>query len=190
MRSSKILIALLILCTVFSLASCNHLHFHNGNNTPQNQNNVPADKPEEQRITYVYSVTQEVLHLPTCSHVANMKPEYRVTYDGDISVLFAKGFTVCRDCLAQKEEDEDLPIEPDPDEVPAEEASYVVNRSSKTIHEKDCYNVEKMSEKNVKYTNLSYEDLIATEHIPCGFCMKEEYEAYKKANPDKFKDDK
>jgi len=189
MSISKILAVFLLVCTIASLSSCNKLHFHTGNNNQIQQDNTPNDNiQEEQKITYIYSVTQEVLHLPDCYHVALMNPKYRVTYSGDISVLFAQGFTVCRDCLVTKEEEDEPEREPDEDEVPAEKATFVVNRSSLTIHVKGCYNIDKMSEKNIKYTCLSYEELLEKEHVPCGFCMPDEYKAYKEANPDKFKD--
>ena len=97
---------------------------------------------------------------------------------------------LCKDCLAKESEsNQETTREPDPDEVPADEATYVINRSSLTIHVKGCYNIDKMAEKNVKYTCLSYEELIENDHIPCGFCMPDEYKAYKEANPDKFKDE-
>ena len=190
MKISKIIAVLLLLCVLFNLASCNQLHFHSANSNLQNQNTNPnSENTQKQPITYIYSVTQEVLHLPDCYHVEAMNPKYRVTYTGDVSVLFAQGFTVCKDCFASDEEEKQEPErEPDPDEVAPEEATYVVNRSSLTIHVMGCYNIDKMSEKNVKYTNLSYEQLIETDHIPCGFCMPDEYKAYKEANPDKFKD--
>lgn len=188
MKGSKILAALLFICILFNFTSCNQPHSHKGNQNQQNQN-TQEDPPKEQQITYIYSVTQEVLHLPDCYHVALMNPKYRVTYSGDITVLFAKGFTLCRDCLVSDKEDEDTTREPDPDEVPAENATYVINRSKLTIHEKNCHHVKSMAEKNVKYTCLSYEELIEKDHIPCGFCMPDEYKAYKEANPDKFKDE-
>ena len=189
MKISKFIAVLLLLCTMYSLCSCNQLHFHSSNGNLQNQNNnQDQQNTENQTFTYVYSVTQEVLHLPDCYHINFINPKFRVTYTGDISVLFAQGFTVCKDCFASDEEKEKPEKEPDPDEVPPEEATYVVNRSSLTIHVMGCYNIDKMSEKNVKYTNLSYEQLIETDHIPCGFCMPDEYKAYKEANPDKFKD--
>lgn len=189
MKRFKIITSLLLLCVIFCLSSCDQLHFHSVNGNKQNQSNEQNnDNSAVTPVTFVYSVTQEVLHMPDCYHVAMMNPKFRVTYSGDVSVLFAQGFTVCKDCFASDEPEEKPAPEPDPDEVTEAEATYVINRTSLTIHVKGCYNIDKMSDKNIKYTNSSYEDLIEKDHIPCGFCMKKEYEEYKKANPDKFDD--
>ena len=92
---------------MYSLCSCNQLHFHSSNGNLQNQNNnQDQQNTENQTFTYVYSVTQEVLHLPDCYHINFINPKFRVTYTGDISVLFAQGFTVCKDCFASDEEKE------------------------------------------------------------------------------------
>lgn len=190
MKLSRILAIFTLLIMIFNLVACDQLHFHTGNRPDINTEERDDDKePEkEEIITYVYSVTQKVLHLPDCYHIENMNEDYKFEYSGDISVLFEKGFTICRDCLGTDSTEEDKVVLPDPDEVPFEQATYVINRSKLTIHKKDCHHVDKIAEKNLKYTCLGYEELIANKHVPCGFCMPDEYEAYKEANPDKFKD--
>lgn len=188
MKSSKLLSMIIVLIMMINLVSCNHSHSGNANKNPQN--NPSTETPNEQKITYIYSVTEKRLHLPTCFHVGNMNEDYKFEYSGDISILLAKGYTICKDCLYENHEEEKEEVrEPDPDEVPFEEATYVINRSKLTIHEKDCYNVKKIAEKNLKYTNLSIEELLENEHVPCGNCLPKEYEAYKEAHPEKFPDD-
>jgi hypothetical protein len=73
---------------------------------------------------------------------------------------------------------EEEPVE-DENAVKPEDATFVVNRNSLTVHELDCHHIEAMSEKNIKYTDLTLEELLATEHVPCGACMPDEYKKYK-----------
>lgn len=187
MKFLKLLSAVILIIMMVNLVSCDQLHFHKGSNGHSNDN---SDKtPQTQKITYVYSVTQKILHLPECSHTQRISEDYREEYSGDISILLEKGFTICRDCLVEKVPEEEKEFVPDEDEVPFEEATFVINRTKLTIHDKECYHVDKMAEKNVKYTNLSYEELLEKEHVPCGTCMPDEYEAYKKAHPEKFPED-
>lgn len=184
MKLSKILATVTLLIMMFNLAACDQLYFHTGKHTGGGQGGGSGkEEQKEQPITYVYSVTQKVLHLPDCYHVEDMNEEYRFEYSGDISELFEKGYTICKDCLVSDDPEEEEHI-PDEDEVPAEEATFVINRSKLRIHHLDCYHIEDMKEENIKYTNLTLEELLAKDHIPCGTCMPEEYEEYEKAHPD------
>ena len=190
MKFFRVLSFIIVLIMMLNLISCNQTHGHKPHGNNNQQGTGQTETPNEQKITYVYSVTEKRLHLPTCFHVQNMNEDYKFEYSGDISILLGKGYTICRDCLYENhEEEEEEVFVPDPDEVPFEEATYVINRSKLTIHEKDCYSVKKISEKNLKYTNLSIDELLEKEHIPCGNCLPDEYEAYKEAHPEKFPED-
>ena len=188
MKLSRILAVLMLIIMVFNIASCDSKgkHTPTGNNNGGNNDEITDKDPEAQRVTYVYSISQKVLHLPDCYHTESISEEYKFTYSGDISILFEKGYTICKDCLMVNAPDDEEKT-PDPDEVSKEEATFVVHRTKLKIHLLDCYHVDNMNEDNIKYTNLTLEELLATEHIPCGTCMPDEYEEYKKANPDKFK---
>lgn len=186
MTISKIVSLFIIGVMLFSLVACGSEHkkgdTNNGGTTDVD------DIQEEQKVYYVYSVVQKKLHLPDCSHVKNIGEDLRCEYSGDISVLFERGYTICKDCLfvdssENDDEDEDEEFIPDADEVSYDEATYVINRSNLKIHEKDCSYIKTMSAANLKYTYLSYEELIDNDHVPCGHCMEDEYEEYIKTHP-------
>ncbi len=185
MKFSRILALILIIATLFSLAACQQKH---DSNLPDDDEQPINDTPQKQYVTYVYSLTQKKLHLPTCSHVKNISEELRAEYSGDISPLFEKGYTICKDCLFVKNDEDDnaeeTPKEPDPDEVAPDLATYIVNKSGLKIHEKDCVYADKINAENKKYTNLSYEELLADKYVPCGHCMPEEYKEYQKTHPE------
>ena len=189
MKHLRFLSSIIVIILIFNLISCNQAYLHSGSKPSHPSGSGTPTQPEStvQPIKYVYSITQKKLHLDDCYHIEFMNEEFRFEYSGDISVLLEKGYTICKDCLVvDDEDDEDDVFVPDEDEVSAEEANFVVNRSSLTFHIKGCRYTEKMSPKNVKYTRFTFEELLETEHAPCGHCMPEEYKAYKEANPDKF----
>lgn len=189
MKHLKYLSAIIVLIMALSLVSCGQAHIHTGKHQNQGSGTGTNGDQTVQPITYVYSITRKVLHLPDCYHIQFMNEDFKSYYNGDIALLFEKGFTICKDCLATKDDtNEDKVIIPDEDEVPAEEATFVVNRSSLTIHMKGCSYIKKMSEKNVKYTSLTMDQLLETEHVPCGHCMHDDYLAYKAAHPEKFEE--
>ena len=181
------ILSLLILCVmIFGLVACgSDKHSDNMDKSGLTDEN---NAPEEQKVYYVYSVVQKKLHLPTCSYVQSIGDDFRREYSGDISVLFADGFTICKDCLfvgsSENDDKNDEEIIPDADEVPFDEATYVINRSNLKIHEKDCSYIKSISQANLKYTNLNYEELVENDHVPCGHCMPDEYKEYKKTHPD------
>lgn len=188
MKLHRILGSILLLVIIFNLVSCDQLNFHHHNHSTTPTENTTPDENEPTPITYYYSIVQKVIHLEGCFHIDNMEDDYRFKYTGDISVLLAKGYTLCEDCIAKEEPEEEVFV-PDPDEVEPELATYIINRTKLTIHKRGCYHIEKMAERNIKYTCLSYEELLANDHAPCGTCMPDEYEAYKKAHPEKFENE-
>ena len=181
MNIRKIIATTLIIILAFSLFSCEHGTFIPGNSSHDNDSHSDEQNQgqQEQAITYVYSVTQKVIHRSDCYHIDRMSEDYKTEYSGDISELLAKDYTICKDCLVPKEEkpDED---EEDTNKIAKEDATYVINSSSKKLHELDCYHVKSMEEKNIEYTDLTLEELFELKYIPCGFCMPEEYEEYEK----------
>lgn len=185
MKISRIVALVLLLVTLLSTAACQQ---HHESNLPDDDEQPINDTPEKNYVTYVYSITQKKLHLPDCAYAQNIGEDLRVEYSGDISLLFEKGFTICKSCLFVDNDDEDekeeTPREPDPDEVTPDLATYVVNKSSLKIHKKNCSYVDGINPENKKYTNLSYEALLTEEYVPCGHCMPIEYEEYKKTHPD------
>ncbi|MBO7196061.1 MAG: hypothetical protein J6V80_01880 [Clostridia bacterium] len=187
MNSCKGIALLLVLILTFSLFSCNNSS-HKGNQSGHQGQITPEDDEEgleeETELTYVYSIVTKVLHLPDCYHIDRMNDEYVTQHSGDITLLLQNGYTVCRDCLVpddlEKEEEEE---EDDTNKVAPEDATFVINKSSKIVHLLDCYHVEKMVEKNRQYTDLMLDELIADEHRPCGVCMPEEAKEYEKTHP-------
>ena len=139
----------------------------------------------EGRVTYIYSVVSKTLHLPDCYHVERMNDDYKVEHTGSIVPMLEKGYTICKDCLIPEDEKEEEPEKEDPYSVPESQAKYAYNKTSRVVHELDCHNIDSMSDKNLRYTNLTLDELLKLKHIPCGSCMPDEYEEYMKNNPDK-----
>ncbi len=197
MKILRLLALTVSIILMLSLFSCDQLHLHTGKGSsnskdPHDQHQPPSDNEEneggEGKVTYVYSVISKVLHLPDCYHIDRIKEEYKFEYTGDITVMFEKGYTVCKDCLAPDEpEEEPEEEEEDPNKVAKEDATYLINSSSNKFHKLDCYHIEGMSEKNIKYTDLSIEELIALEHRPCATCFPDEAEEWEKNHPDEKK---
>ena len=190
MYSCKGIALLLVIILLFTLVSCKkdtHKGHQSSNQGQDVEEETEDETEEESELTYVYSVVTKVLHLPDCYHIDRMNDEYITEYTGDITTLLQNGYTVCRDCLVpdapEVEEEED-----DTDKVAPEDATFVINKSSKVIHTTDCYHVEKMVEKNREYTDLTLEELIDDEHRPCGVCMPDEAKEYEKTHPDKDKE--
>ena len=186
MKAYRIISAIITLILIVNLFSCDGTHSGKGSHSQKT-----PEGEEQQPVVYVYSVNQKKLHLPSCAFVSKINPELIKEYKDDIGPLLADGYTLCSFCLLQdsskeEKEEEEEEFVPDPDEVPPEEATFLVNRSNLKIHEKDCSTISTMSEKNIKYTCLTYEELIANDHIPCGTCMPAEYEEYVEAHPEKF----
>lgn len=201
MKFTKLIASILCLIISFSLFSCYPTHGNNGNNENSNYDphdqyqgnnqNTNQDTSEDEggegKVTYIYSVLSKVIHLPDCYHVKNIKDDYLMEYTGDITILLQKKYTICKDCLVPDDEkEEDKTEEDDEDLIAKEDATYATNKNNLVIHLVDCYTLESMSEKNLRYTNLSYEELIALKYRPCGTCMPDEYKQYKEEHPEEF----
>ena len=190
---NRLVYILLILVLMFALISCNNGGHNSGNNSSDdphnniNSNDIHDDAEQqggEGTVTYVYSVLSKTLHLPNCYHVGEIKEEYRFEYTGYISELLEKGYTICKDCLVPDTEEEGT--EDDANKIAKEDATYVLNSSSKALHMLDCHHIKEMDEKNIEYTDLTLEELIELDvYKPCGFCLPDEYKEYMEKHPDK-----
>lgn len=179
----KRLIAIVILsATIFSTFGCDALKKGDGHGTPGDTNT--GETPETQPIIYVYSASSGSFHLEGCTYINDIKEKHLKTTE-DITFLLEEGYEPCKRCFPPAVE-----LEPDEEEeepsIPKEQATFTINKSSKKIHYIDCYIVKEMNSDNVKYTDLSLEQLLEEEYAPCGHCMPEQYEQYKKDHPDLF----
>ena len=181
MRNSKLIALLLCFVLAFSLSACNK---HGHANQHQNADN-DSDGGED-KIVYVYSVVSKTIHLSDCYHVDRMNEEYKNYFEGDLNSLLANGYTLCRDCIDVQIKEEE-PEEEDPNKVSKEDATYVINASSKTFHELGCHHIEGMAEKNIKYTDLSLEELVAEEIKPCSSCLPDAAKEWKENHPEEDK---
>ena len=179
MKISKIFAFLLCIVLVISLGSCKK-HGH----TNQHQNNDQSTTDDEGTITYVYSVVSKTVHLPDCYHIDRMNEEYKNYFEGDVNELVARGYSLCRDCIDIQVKEEEPEEEDNTNKIPKEEATYLINTSSKTFHELDCYHIKGMSDKNVEYTDLSLEELVAEEIKPCGTCLPDAAKEWKENHPE------
>lgn len=188
MKKAKILSMLMTLILLLSFVSCDQLHFHTGHGGLNQNNNSNNNEQQggEGKVTYVYSVVEKTLHLPNCYHVDRINEEY-LKSTTDISPLLQDGYTICRDCLVPKEPEEEEPEE-DENKIAREDATYAINAASNWLHTLDCHHLEVMSEKNLKYTDLTLEELIALdEYRPCAICLPDEAEEWEKNHPEEDK---
>ncbi len=187
MKRYRFLAFLLTLVLAFSMISCKNGDPHgNGGSDPHDQqNNTDTPQGGEGTVTYVYSVVSKTLHLPGCFHIDRMNEDYKFEHTGSITALLEKGYTICNDCLVPDNDEEEEPEEEDSYAVPEDQAEYAYNKASRVIHELDCHNIKIMNKENLRYTDLTIEELLELKHIPCGSCMPDEHEEYKKNHPDK-----
>lgn len=197
MMNKRLLAILLVFIMLFSMVSCKQKnpHINNpGDNSHDNndlhndsanqQHNDASNQGGEGKVTYVYSILSKTLHLPSCYHAGEIKEDYRFEYTGYITELLEKGYTICKDCLVPDKEEEEP--EDDTNKVAKEDATFVINSSSKALHMLDCHHIKEMEEKNVQYTDLTLEELIELDiYKPCGFCLPDEYKEYMEKHPDK-----
>ena len=182
----KRLIAIFILvATMFSIFGCDAIKQVGGHKEPEVPDNSEAEVPETQDTKYVYSVLSKSIHLEGCYHINEIKEDYKKEVVGDISHLLEKEYTLCKNCFPPQIEVE--PEEQEP-QISKEDATFLINKNSKKIHKIDCYHIEEMSQANIKYTDLTLEELLEEEHIPCATCMPDEWEIYKETHPEKFED--
>ena len=184
----KRLIAVLILTAMlFSAIGCDALKNKGGHETPEQPDDSINEPEKEPETKYVYSVLSKSIHLEGCYHINEIKEDYKKEAIGDISHLLEKEYTLCQDCFPPQ-----IEVEPDEEEedpgVSKEEATFLINKKTLKIHKIGCYHTEEMSEANIKYVDLSLEELLETEHIPCATCMPNEWETYKENHPEDFPD--
>ncbi len=195
MKLSKFLALIIVAVMILSLASCDNSHGHTpdtddphggessgGGNSPENQD---PSEGNEGKITYICNVVTKSIHLPSCYHV-DVKDKDRLIECYDISIKLGEGYVPCKDCLYIDDGNEDEGEEEDENLIAREDATFATNKASLTIHTLDCFMLESMSEKNLRYTNLGYSELIDADYQPCGHCLHEQYEQYKKDHPEKF----
>ena len=60
---------------------------------------------------------------------------------------------------------------PENQSISAEDATYIINVSSKKFHKPDCGSIKQMSRKNIQYTKQNRESLIKEGYAPCGSCQ-------------------
>lgn len=153
-------------------------------NDLQNNSGSGNQQDNSGNVIYVYSIISRKLHLFGCYHIDRMNKLYKYEYKGDIAVLLQEGFTICRDCMVPKVEKEE-PEEDEGEKVAKEDATFLINKASKTFHTLECHNVKIIVEKNVKYTDLTLEEITELdEYRPCSICLKEASEEYDKKHPD------
>lgn len=63
------------------------------------------------------------------------------------------------------------PSAPENQSISAEDATYVINVSSKKFHKPDCGSIRQMSRKNIQYTKQNRDSLIKEGYAPCGSCQ-------------------
>ena len=186
MKITKILSLLVIFVILLSFVSCDQIHSHFGHgtsNSNQTGNDDTDNNQEKPKATYIYSVLSKTIHLPGCYHIDRIKEDY-LKETNSLAPLFEKGYTICRDCFHVKDEDDEKEEEEDVNKIPKEEATFVINSSSAKMHHLDCYHVEGMVEKNLEYTDLTFEELLELEYTPCKTCMPDEAKEYYKNHPE------
>ena len=186
MKITRLISILVLFVMLLSFVSCDMIHSHGGHNSNQNQNQSQGGENEENQgeaeVTYIYSVLSKVIHLPGCYHIDRIKEDY-LKETNELAPLFEKGYTICNDCFNIKD-DEPEEEEDDKDKISKEDATFVINSSSKKLHHLGCYHVEGMVEKNLEYTDLTLQELLTLEYIPCASCMPEEAKEYEKNHPE------
>jgi hypothetical protein len=173
-----------LLAMLLSLGSCNLVNKDKHEIKEPEQNPEDGGETEEAAPTlYIYSVLAKSIHLEGCYHINEIKEDYKKETTGDITELLDKGYTLCKDCFPPAVEP--TPEEPEEPGISKEDATFLINKSTKKVHKLDCYHIEEMSEANIKYTDLTLEVLLEDEHIPCATCMPDEWEIYKEKYPEK-----
>ncbi len=201
MKISRAISLILVLIMILSLSSCIEIHLpssdssdphddpHNYYQTGQSGGSTEGDDDGAQggegNVTYVYSVLSKTLHLSGCYHTNRMNDDYRLEFTGDINFLLGKGYTICKDCLVP-EEKEDEKDEEDEVLISRDDATYAYNKVSLVIHTLECHHLEIIIEKNLRYTDLTMDELLELEYRPCGVCLPDEYKKYKKNHPEEF----
>ena len=147
-------------------------------NDSGNIENQPSDG---HKTIYIYSIMSKTIHLPGCHHIDRINEDYKKEFEGDITELLLKKFELCDSCFPTEDEEEEPEEEPEEEnKVSKDDATFVINSNSNKLHDLECRHIEGMNEENIKYTDLTLEELIALDtYIPCGTCLPDEYEEYK-----------
>ena len=188
MKISRLTAILLIFVLLFSLISCkendphdNHDN-HGNQDTSDNQQGDVEQSGGEGFVTFYYSVNSEKYHLADCYHVYAIEEKFLKT-SNDAAALAADGYAPCRDCIAVRD---DASEDEDNNRVSKENATYVIGTSGNRLHELDCHNVKKIHEENIRYTDLSIEELMELdEYVPCRDCLPDEADDYYERHPEK-----
>jgi len=186
----KLISIFIIVAIMASFCSCELIKQHRhdpqipdtglGDGEGGEDNEEKDDKNEE--TVYVYSVLSKSIHLQGCYHVNEIKDDYKKEISGDVSPLLEKGYTLCKDCFPPAVDPE--PDEPEEPGISKEEATFLINKSSHKIHMLDCYHIAEMAEANIEYTDLTLEELLEADNIPCATCLPEQWEKYKAEHPE------
>lgn len=186
----KLISIFIIVAIMASFCSCKLIKQHKhdpqipdtglGDGEGGEDNEEKDDKNEE--TVYVYSVLSKSIHLQGCYHVNEIKDDYKKEISGDVSSLLEKGYTLCKDCFPPAVDPE--PDEPEEPGISKEEATFLINKSSHKIHMLDCYHIAEMAEANIEYTDLTLEELLEADNIPCATCLPEQWEKYKAEHPE------
>lgn len=186
----KLISIFIIVAIMASFCSCELIKQHKhdpqipdtglGDGEGGEDNEEKDDKNEE--TVYVYSVLSKSIHLQGCYHVNEIKDDYKKEISGDVSPLLEKGYTLCKDCFPPAVDPE--PDEPEEPGISKDEATFLINKSSHKIHMLDCYHIAEMAEANIEYTDLTLEELLEADNIPCATCLPEQWEKYKAEHPE------
>lgn len=187
MKINRLIAILALTATLFSASGCEALKKSGGHVTPD----VPDtgdETPEATPTIYYFSASSSSgsFHLEGCSYIADIKEIHLKTTE-DAQYLLNAGYEPCTRCFPPAVEPE--PEEPEEPSVPKDQATFLLNEKNGKIHHVDCYIINEMDEENKRYTDLSLEELLEEDYAPCGHCMPEQYEQYKKDHPELFPTD-
>lgn len=158
----------------------------NGSNNDSEDNKTAGGYEKPEKIVYVYSVKSTKIHRSDCTFAIKIDAEFRKETE-DISALLEKGYELCRTCFPPAKDESDTSEDVTEDEtnkISRAEATYVINTKSMRFHLLDCrYSKEPLST-NCEYTNLTFDELLALEYIPCGSCQEDAYDDYMDAHPE------
>lgn len=158
---------------------------NNDTEIDKGDNETENEKPD--KIVYVYSVKSNRIHRSDCTFAVKIDLEFKKETE-DISALLDKGYELCKTCFPPAKDESDTSEDDTEDElnkISRSEATYVINSKSMRFHLLDCrYGKEPLST-NCEYTNLTFDELLALEYVPCGSCQEDEYDDYMDAHPEK-----
>ena len=122
---------------------------------------------------FVYSIHSKKYHLASCRFVASMNEESKVTFEGTIEELYARGFSPCRTCKPDPNYDYETPSDGSSGDSMIDESSgytYALNLVSMKFHYSGCSAVKNTNDENKTYSNESRSELVNQGYKPCGIC--------------------